>query len=72
MTWLFDLRPPTPDAETRRADLATGGKDGGSRTPEDSSGTDSPLTVTEWAEQMVPHFHAASDLVPGFGGGART
>lgn len=66
---LFDLRTATLHVETRGADLGTAVKDSVQPgTEEDKPGT-SPLTVTEWAEQMAPFFHAASQIAPDFGGG---
>lgn len=66
---LFDLHSATVRDESRGADLPIAEKDVvRPGTTEDESGN-SPLTVAEWAEQMAPHFHEASQIAPDFGGG---
>lgn len=67
---LFDLHSMTQHVETRGADLGTVEKDCvRPGTQEDKPGES--LTVSEWAELMAPYFHAASQIAPDFGGGAR-
>lgn len=67
---LFDLHSTTVRDESRGAGLPTVEKDSVRPGTEEDKPGDS-LTVTEWAEQMAPFFHAASQIAPGFVGGAR-
>lgn len=65
----FDLQSTTRSPSTGTADVGIVDKDSvRPGTEEDKPGTS--LTVEEWATQMQPYFHAASQIDPNFGGGA--